>query len=112
MSTPDAALIEVDEDSYEDLLANEPLVLLHVWADWCGPCNSAVEPVLADIARTYADSLVVAAIDAEANPNAIAAFDIETLLTTMLFEAGQEVARFQGKTPYAILERAIETHRS
>lgn len=111
MSTAEAPVVRVDDDTYGDLLDEEPLVLLHFRADWCGPCNGAVEPVLADVAETYADDLVVAEIDAEEGQAAIDAFEVETLLTTVLVEDGEEVARFRGKTPYVTLERAVEARR-
>lgn len=109
-STSDAP-IRVTDDTLQELVDTEPLLLLHFRADWCGPCNVAVEPVLADIAQTYADDLTVGIIDAEEGQAAIDAFDIETLLTTILLADGDEVARFPGKTPYVQLERAIETRR-
>lgn len=108
MSTTESPLVRVDDESYQQLLATTPLVLLHFRADWCGPCNGAVEPVLTDIAETYADDLAVAVIDAEDGQAAIDQFDIDTLLTSLLVERGTPVARFRGKTPYVELERAVE----
>lgn len=108
MSRTDSPLVRVDDDTYQQALETTPLVVLHFRADWCGPCNSAVEPVLADIAETYADDLVVAVIDAEDGQAAIDQFDIDTLLTTIIVDHGTPIARFRGKTPYVELERAIE----
>lgn len=111
MSTPGSQVLRVTDDTYGDLIDGEGLVLLHFWADWCGPCNGAVEPVLADLAGTYAADLVVAEIDAEEGREAIDSFGIQTLLTTVLLADGEEVARFRGKTPYVTLERAVERYR-
>lgn len=105
------SVVRVDDESYETVLAEEPLVLLHFRADWCEPCNGAVEPVLADLAEAYDEDLVVAEVDAETGRRAIDAFDVETLLTSVLVAQGEEVARFRGKTPYVNLARAVETHR-
>jgi thioredoxin-like negative regulator of GroEL len=108
MTTTDSPLVRVDDDTYQQTLETTPLVLLHFQADWCGPCNSAVEPVLTDIAETYADDLVVAVIDAEHGQAAIDQFAIDTLLTSILVDHGTPIARFRGKTPYVELERAID----
>lgn len=110
MSTA-TSIVRVDDESYETVLADEPLVLLHFRADWCEPCNGAVEPVLAELAESYEEDLVVAAVDAETGRRAIDAFDVETLLTSVLVAQGEEVAKFRGKTPYVNLARAVETHR-
>lgn len=110
MSVTDAPIRRTDDEDYRDLLASEPLVLLHFRADWCGPCNGAVEPVLVDLAESYPE-LTVAEIDAESGPDAIDAFDVDTLLTSVLVADGEEVARFRGKTPYPTLERAVREHR-
>ena len=110
MTTAGASLRQVDDHTDDDLLAEAPLVLLHFTAEWCGPCNGAMEPVLRDLAETY-DDLVVAVIDAETDRAAIDAFEVDSLLATVLLEEGIEVRRFRGKTPYRTFERAIEAYR-
>lgn len=106
MTTAGASLRQVDDD----LLDEASLVLLHFAADWCGPCNGATKPILRDLTETY-DYLVVAVIDAETDRAAIDAFEVDSLLTTVLLEEGTEVRRFRGKTPYRTFERAIEAYR-
>lgn len=111
MTGPATGIVRADDGTYEELLDGERLVLLHFRADWCGPCNGAVEPVLTELADAFADDLTVAEVDAEAGQDAIDEFDVEVLLTSVLFVDGDEVVRFRGKTPYVTLERAIEDHR-
>lgn len=110
MSATDSPLVRVDNRTYRDLVEGSRLVLLHFRADWCGPCNSAVEPVLEDLAGRYGDDLVVAEVDAESGQDAIDAFEVDTLLTTVLLVDGEEVERFRGKTPYPVFERAIDPY--
>lgn len=105
-----SSLVRVDDDSYRDLIDEHSLVLLHFRADWCAPCNGAVEPVLGELAANHPD-LTVAEIDAEEGGAAIEAFEVDTLLTSVLLADGEEVARFRGKTPYVELERAVREHR-
>lgn len=110
MTATDGRVVRADDQRCRTLLDRSSFLLLHFRADWCRPCNGAMAPVLADIAATYED-LVVATVDAEAGRAAVEAFDVETLLTTVLLADGEEVARFRGRTPYVELARAVEANR-
>lgn len=98
-------IVHVDDDTYEDTVEEERLVLLDFWAEWCGPCK-ALEPVLEDIAESYPE-LTLAKIDADENEAAMDAFGIQSIPTMILFSRGEPVEVFAGKVPYPKIEREV-----
>ncbi|QIS16872.1 thioredoxin [Nocardia arthritidis] len=96
-----------DASFADDVLLNEKPVLVDFWADWCGPCKM-VAPVLAEIADAYADKLVVAKLDVDANPNTARDYKILSLPTMMLFRGGKPVKQIVGAKGKAALLRELE----
>ncbi|WP_225725718.1 MULTISPECIES: thioredoxin [unclassified Nocardia] len=96
-----------DASFADDVLLNEKPVLVDFWADWCGPCKM-VAPVLAEIADAYADKLVIAKLDVDANPNTARDYKILSLPTMMLFRGGKPVKQIVGAKGKAALLRELE----
>jgi thioredoxin 2 len=88
--------VDVTDARFDEQVLGSPLpVLLDVWAPWCMPCRD-MEPVIRDLAATFAGRLRVAMLDIDRNPGATARLRIQGVPTLILFKAGQEVARMIG----------------
>lgn len=87
----------------EGALAQAGLLLLDVWATWCGPCR-LMAPVMDWAATQYGDTLRVAKLDADQNPQTVDQFQVRGLPTLILFRDGEEVARHEGAIPQAQLQ--------
>ena len=58
-----ADVMEITADNFQAVvLENEKPVLIDFWAEWCGPCRM-IAPVVEQIAKERADSLVVGKLD-------------------------------------------------
>lgn len=91
-----------DNDFEEKVLKSETPVLVDFWAPWCTPCKMA-EPVLEELAETYAGKVAIAKINVDehiANPQK---YGVMSIPTTILFKKGEEIGRqigFAGKEAF------------
>jgi thioredoxin 1 len=88
--------VEVNDAVFDgEVLGSALPVLLDIWAPWCVPCRG-LEPVVAEIASTFAGRLRVARMNVDESPEAVARLRIRGVPTLIIFEDGREVARMIG----------------
>jgi hypothetical protein len=80
----------------EDVLA-QPLVLVDFWASWCAPCKKMI-PVFERLEQEY-PQLQVVKVDADARPDLVEEFEINSIPTMMLYKNGEHVWTFTGAKP-------------
>ena len=101
-------LTKVTDGNFEqEILPSAKLVLLDFGATWCGPCK-ALEPVLAEIAREYADRVLVAKADIEDAPETARRYGVLSVPTVVFLKDGNEVGRFVGAERKDKITRQIE----
>jgi len=87
----------------------EKLVLVDLWADWCGPCKM-MEPVLEEIADEYSDKIKVVKLNIDQNQETPLKFGILNIPTLLIFREGKEIGRVIGAYPKRQLLKQIEPH--
>ncbi|WP_040510632.1 tetratricopeptide repeat protein [Gordonia soli] len=95
---PGDAVIDVTEETFEtEVLArsDQQLVLVDLWAEWCGPCKQ-LSPVLESLAVRAGGAWVLAKIDVDANPRIAQAFRVQSIPMVVAIAHGQPVAAFNG----------------
>ena len=105
--TTTAALAIVSDATFStDVLQSDKTVLVDFWAEWCGPCKM-VAPVLDEIAGENKDTLTVAKLDIDRNPDAMRKYKIMAVPTLMVFQKGEVVKEIRGAKPKAALLRDL-----
>jgi thioredoxin 2 len=83
------------------------LVLLDMWAPWCGPCVM-VAPVIEELAAEMAGRVRVAKLNVDENPATAARFGVQSIPTLLLLKGGRELDRIVGVQSKAAIVQRIE----
>jgi len=104
-STPGAdeggAVFDVTEATFQaDVVERslQQLVVVDLWADWCGPCKQ-LSPVLERLAGQANGAWALAKIDVDANPRIAQLFGVQSIPTVVAIAGGQPVDAFSGALP-------------
>jgi thioredoxin 1 len=98
-----------DADFESDVLGSNTPVLVDFWAEWCVPCHM-VSPVVEEIAREKGESLKVAKLNIDDNPEITRRFGVMSIPSLILFKGGAEVARVVGAKPKDAILRDLDPH--
>ena len=95
------AVIDVTEATFQAEVVErslQQLVIVDLWADWCGPCKQ-LSPVLERLAAESGGAWVLAKVDVDANPRIAQLFGAQSIPTVVAIGAGQPVDAFSGALP-------------
>jgi thioredoxin 1 len=98
------------DDTFEETVTANDIVLVDFWADWCGPCKRFA-PVFEAASEAHSD-VVFAKVDTEAEQGLSAAANIRSIPTLMAFRQGILVFNQAGALPADALEQLIAGVRS
>lgn len=82
------------------------LVVVDMWAEWCGPCRM-IAPALEQIAAEFAGRVRVAKLNVDENPATAQRFEVQSIPLLVFFKGGQEVDRLIGAVPKSEIVRRI-----
>lgn len=100
---PTTNLTTVEE--VETAIADNDIVLIDFWADWCGPCKM-FGPVYETVSEKYPD-VIFAKCDTEKAQPLAAAFGIQSIPTLAIFREKILIYKQAGALPEAGLEDLI-----
>ena len=98
--------ITVTAEDFDTVVASDTPTLVDFWADWCGPCR-AVAPVLDELAAEHADSLTIAKLNVDQNPEIALDHEVMSIPTLVIFKDGIEKKRIVGAHPKAHIEAEL-----
>ena len=98
--------VDVNENTFEEAVSAEGIVMVDAWASWCGPCRQFA-PVYEKVSESHPD-VTFAKLDTEANQGLAAALEIQAIPTLMAFRDGILVFRNAGSLPEAALDDLVQ----
>jgi thioredoxin 1 len=104
-ATPET--IELTEQNFDEALAaNHGLVMVDVWAEWCGPCR-AIAPLLEELAEASEGRVTLMKVNVDEHPGLAARCNIRSIPTILFVKEGQVVDRVVGAVPKAVLQTIV-----
>jgi putative thioredoxin len=94
-------VIDVTETTFQAEVVERSLrqlVVVDLWADWCGPCKQ-LGPVLEKLAGESNGAWVLAKVDVDVNPRILQLFGVQSIPTVIAIAGGQPVDAFSGALP-------------
>ena len=96
-------MAEAGDDDFGDVAERANiLVLVDMWATWCGPCRQ-VSPALEQVARDLAGKVKLVRVDVDKALKVSERFTIQAVPTLILMHGGKAVARRAGAAPASAL---------
>ena len=99
--------IHLTEQNFDEALAaNQGLIMVDFWAEWCGPCR-AIAPVLEDLAEASEGRVTLMKVNVDENPGLAARYDVRSIPTVLFVRESRVVDRVVGAAPKAVLRDIV-----
>ncbi len=101
-------LVNAGDHDLDRALDTDQLVLIDLWAPWCGPCRM-VAPVLEKLSQRFTGKVKVVKVNVDNAPMTAQRFDARSIPTLVMTDHGRVVKRIVGAQPEPVLTREVET---
>ncbi|MEX5269333.1 thioredoxin family protein [Kocuria sabuli] len=100
------ATVDITQDTLGQTIAENDIVLLDWWADWCGPCKQFAPTY--EAASEKHEDIVFGKVDTEDQQMLAASAQISSIPTLMAFREGILVFSQPGALPASALDQVID----
>lgn len=100
-------LVDVGDDEVAAAIETKALVVLDLWAPWCGPCRM-IAPVLETLSREMAGQIKVVKVNVDNAPRAAQQYQAQSIPLLVLIDGGEIIDRILGAQPAPMLRSRIQ----
>ncbi|MCD7709951.1 MAG: thioredoxin [Porphyromonadaceae bacterium] len=100
---------KITDANYKELLAQDKLVVVDFWAEWCGPCRS-IAPAIDELATEFAEKAIIGKYNVDDDNTLSSEMGIRNIPTLLFFKGGKLVDKQVGASSKADLKAKIEAN--
>ncbi len=101
--------LKITDANYKELLAQDKLVVVDFWAEWCGPCRS-IAPYVEELAAEYEGKALIGKYNVDDDNTLSSEMGIRNIPTLLFFKGGKLVDKQVGASSKADLKAKIEAN--
>jgi len=103
-----SGIINTTDANFEnDIKDPKKLVIVDMWAEWCGPCKM-MEPILKEISEEHQDTVKIVKLNIDQNQQTPLKLKVMNIPTFIFYKNGKEVERIVGAFPKKHFVKKIE----
>jgi len=102
-------LIDAGDSEFAAAIDTGQLVLVDLWAPWCGPCRM-VAPALANLAHEFAGHMKVVKVNVDEAPKTAAHYEARSIPMLLFIRAGEVVETIVGAQPEHVMRSRIQQY--
>lgn len=99
------AVVALTKDNFEQVIVDNPFVIIDFWAPWCGPCRSFA-PTYEKVSKDHPE-ILFAKINTEEEQEIAAHFNIRSIPTLMVFREQVIIYSQAGALPESMFKDLI-----
>ena len=100
--------VEITTANFESYKNGELLLVVDLWATWCGPCKM-IGPIISELANDYDGKIVVGKCNIEDNDDIAIDYGVRNIPTILFFKNGELVDKFVGAASKDKLDEKFKT---
>ena len=100
---------KITHANYKELLAQDKLVVVDFWAEWCGPCRS-IAPAVDELAAEFEGKAIIGKYNVDDDNALSSEMGIRNIPTLLFFKGGKLVDKQVGASSKADLKAKIEAN--
>lgn len=101
---------DINKDQFDkDVVGSKTPVVVDFWAEWCGPCR-VFSPTVEEVSKELDGKVKFYKLNVDDNPEIAERYNVMSIPTAILFEAGEIKAVSIGALPKESLKKWISTN--
>lgn len=101
--------LKITDGNYKEYLTGDKLVVIDLWAEWCGPCRS-IGPSVEELAEEYEGRVIIGKYNVDDEAELSIDYKVRSVPTLLFFKNGELVDKIVGAAPKAEIKARIEAN--